>query len=1057
MRPITFIAFLCSSKAVLAQVNLYWEDFREKGASSACNTALLAPISSCPDELASEPNSRDFEESVLTSLCSTACSNSLTTYVNNVQSACGNWVYIDGVTDLAYSAVSLANYYVYGRTLNCLKDSQGIWCAKSTSETTPAPTGAAALCKECLLKNQQAILNSEFGYEDSLNADFSDIKSTCSVTGYPIIKPTPVILNSTTTHPAVTPTCLGTTIPIPSGANCTEISSKNRISTLNLLQANNLGEGCGNFPASGSLCLPDIGRCDVYRVKSNDTCNSVAYNLKQNVTAVMLQSWNPGIDHWCRNFDGGYFIGQDICVSNPYGPFTIPTVTDPGTSQISTASTVVPIPTSLAPNVNTRCGRYYQVSLGDNCNLVIQRNGISLEDFIFLNPMINSNCTNLWAGYNYCILPVGTITTYSGHPLSIQTNTAPPTMFDWNSLATTTEGPVATGTPIPLANGTRLDCAYYFGSTEYSKSCADAATQYGVKQEDIEQWNQELTPGTNCAFKIGYQYCVSIGDLVLPEKEEEGAFPAPGPVQNGVVSPCYQWAKNVNDSCTSFVNKKGVSLAHFKEWNPAVGSDCQNLWQDTWYCVWGPDYDGKDAWPQTGDLVTTLVPTPTSTTSRSTTTTPNIPGPTREGTTANCNKWALSNTSCENILSQNGITIAQFYAWNPTVNSDCTGMWPDYAYCVGVSGTTTSTTSRTTTTTSRVTTTSSGAIPGPTREGTIATCNKWRLSDTSCANILSQEGITIAQFYAWNPTVSSDCTGMWPDYAYCVGVSGGTTTSSRATTTSSEAIPGPTRDGTATNCTRWKLAKPTALLVALFTVLCRSETAWVTPHESFSSSVGVLGCKIDTNRVAYWPGSVDCNNLCVELSYEGRSVNLLRIDQSGGAFDVSYDAWNYLYTGYSASDRPTAGGAVAMQYKNVPTDQCRGLLKTQGKKLAFSAANSMNFLASCLEQPDSWVAKNYVLYNILDPICTWGCDEKCSLDWPAANQPSCPTTLGAPVQLKGMAVSNIQYVTGKTVDASTGQVSTSSSRSGSSPTGLRIPIIQIFQRFLITILVIFLF
>ncbi|KAF3078890.1 hypothetical protein TWF102_003220 [Orbilia oligospora] len=810
MRSKALLGFLCASKTALAQVNLYWEDFTQKGASTACNNALLAEVASCPDELASEPNSREFEESVLTSLCSTACGNSLAAYVSNVQSACGSWVYIDGVTDLAYSAVSLANYYVYGRTLNCIKDSEGDWCAKSTTETTPAPTGVAALCKECLLKNQQAILNNEFGYEDSLDEDFSAIKSSCSVTGYPIVKPSPVILNTTTTHPEVTPTCLGTTIPIPSGANCTEISSANRISTLNLLQANNLGEGCGNFPTSGSLCLPDIGRCDVYRVQAGDTCNGVAYGLNQGVTAVMLQSWNPGIDHWCRNFDSGYFIGQDICVSNPYGVFTIPVVTDPGTSQISTASTVVPIPTSLAPDVNTRCGRYYQVVSGDNCNLVVQRNGISMEDFIFLNPMINSNCTNLWAGYNYCILPVGTITTYSGHPLSIETNTAPPITYDWDLLPTVTEPPESTATPMPLANGTRLDCAYYFGSSEYSKSCSDAAAQYGVKQEEIEQWNQGLTPGSGCNFAIGYQYCVSLGDLVLPEKEEPKAFPAPGPVQEGVVSPCFLWAetKTGDDDCAGFTIKIGVSLAHFKEWNPAVGPDCQNLWADTWYCVWGPDYDGGDAWTQTGELATTYVPspTPTTTSSRTTTTTPNIPGPTRGGTAENCTKWVLADTSCANILSENGITITQFYAWNPTVNSDCSGMWGSYAYCVSVSGTSTTTTSHTTTTTSIVTTTSSGAIPGPTREGTIATCNKWRLSDTSCANILAQEGITIAQFYGWNPTVNSDCTGMWPDYAYCVGVSSATTTTSRVTTTNSAAIPGPTREGTATNCIRWRLA-----------------------------------------------------------------------------------------------------------------------------------------------------------------------------------------------------------------------------------------------------------
>ncbi|KAK8069074.1 hypothetical protein PG994_005690 [Apiospora phragmitis] len=96
-----------------------------------------------------------------------------------------------------------------------------------------------------------------------------------------------------------------------------------------------------------------------------------------------------------------------------------------------------------------------------------------------------------------------------------------------------------------------------------------------------------------------------------------------------------------------------------------------------------------------------------------------------------------------------------------------------------------------------------------------------------------------------------------------------------------------------------------------------SGTVWATPHDSYSSSVGVLGCKVDTNRIAYWPSAVSCDALCVELSYGGRSVKLLKVDQSGGAYDVSYDAWNYLYTGHGARGQPAAGGAVAMQYRDL--------------------------------------------------------------------------------------------------------------------------------------------
>ncbi|KAI4863645.1 hypothetical protein F4820DRAFT_368128 [Hypoxylon rubiginosum] len=201
-----------------------------------------------------------------------------------------------------------------------------------------------------------------------------------------------------------------------------------------------------------------------------------------------------------------------------------------------------------------------------------------------------------------------------------------------------------------------------------------------------------------------------------------------------------------------------------------------------------------------------------------------------------------------------------------------------------------------------------------------------------------------------------------------------------------------------------------------------SGTVWVTPHDSYSSSIGVLGCKIDTNRVAYWPGAVDCDRICVSLAYEDRSVHLLRVDQSQGAYDVSFDAWNYLYTGRSAAEQPTAGGAVAMQYADADPAACADLLHTDGGGLPLSAANSMNFLASCLARPDSWVAKNHVLYNILDPICAWGHDEVCTLDWPSANQATCPSSLGDPAALTSAPVYNIRYPSGQTVVASSGEV-----------------------------------
>lgn len=212
-----------------------------------------------------------------------------------------------------------------------------------------------------------------------------------------------------------------------------------------------------------------------------------------------------------------------------------------------------------------------------------------------------------------------------------------------------------------------------------------------------------------------------------------------------------------------------------------------------------------------------------------------------------------------------------------------------------------------------------------------------------------------------------------------------------------------------------------ALLLAL-TSSAAAKSVSATPHDKYSSSVGVLGCKINTNRVAYWPGSIDCDNICVKLTYEGRSVNLLRIDQSGGAYDISYDAWAYLQTGKSATDKPITGGGVAMEYEEVDASECADLIYTKGSKLPLSASNSINYLTSCLDQPNSWVAKNHVLYNICDAICTLGYDETCKLDLSTSNQPSCPHTLGLQDELTSAPVYDIAYESGDTVNAGTGEV-----------------------------------
>ncbi|KAJ4288765.1 hypothetical protein N0V88_007301 [Collariella sp. IMI 366227] len=180
----------------------------------------------------------------------------------------------------------------------------------------------------------------------------------------------------------------------------------------------------------------------------------------------------------------------------------------------------------------------------------------------------------------------------------------------------------------------------------------------------------------------------------------------------------------------------------------------------------------------------------------------------------------------------------------------------------------------------------------------------------------------------------------------------------------------------------------TFVLTMLAASVASATAISVTPHEEYSSSVGVLDCKINTNCVAYWPGAVDCTKICVRVTYNGRYIDLLCIDQSGGAYDIFYNAWNY-----------------------------RGYMT--GGKLAFSAANSMNFISHCLEKPDSWVAKSHELRNIHDPVCHWGYDEPCTLNLATVNnQPKCsPHDLSAIGPRMPDTVKNIEYSSGKEVFA----------------------------------------
>lgn len=79
------------------------------------------------------------------------------------------------------------------------------------------------------------------------------------------------------------------------------------------------------------------------------------------------------------------------------------------------AEAPVPVPTNIVQNINVHCSKYHETKTGDTCALITQRQRISLKDLRFLNPDLDTDCTNLMPGYSYCVKPVGNIKTYDGY------------------------------------------------------------------------------------------------------------------------------------------------------------------------------------------------------------------------------------------------------------------------------------------------------------------------------------------------------------------------------------------------------------------------------------------------------------------------------------------------------------------------------------------------------------------------------------------------------------------------------------------------------------------
>ncbi|KAG8164807.1 hypothetical protein KVR01_005082 [Diaporthe batatas] len=582
----------------------------------------------------------------LSSICTSDCLQSLESLINTQQTSCAQDVI--EVSSLDYPVTATADTLMWTYNYTCRRDAtSGAFCAP-VFDSWADGNASDQSCSDCVLGTFQIQLSNTLGWDDELAANFSSLTQSCQATGYAVTSPPPNYINATqtatatatTSSPTAARSCAATYV-VQAGDDCHSISTSQRVSTSEMLYNNNLEAGCTHFPAAGAqLCMPPS--CDVYTVQANDTCWSIvdSYTTPEagkQFTISQLISWNVDISPGCDNLP--LLEGSQICVTFP-GDNASGNGTVTATAPASTA-TVAPVPGNVVEGTNTQCGKYYEVRGGDTCASVTQIQGISLADFYFLNPEVNStSCNNLFLGYSYCVQAVGDISTYAGYG----------------------------GRPTNPCVG---------GSTTGAASCY--ATTYASATDG---WT---FPAINSTSTTASNYSSIAVTSVSAYPITATPNPTPTPYQSLMVNGCTRFYNVASgDTCFDIAQRWSLSLENqLYAWNPDLGSDCSGLQLGVYICValgtTSPTATGSTS-SGPGSVTATTTSAPPTTTSAAA-----APGPTQAGISSDCNKWVMQQDGiyCYDMAANAGISLNCLYQMNPALNGDCSGLWAGYAYCIG--------------------------------------------------------------------------------------------------------------------------------------------------------------------------------------------------------------------------------------------------------------------------------------------------------------------------------------------------------------------------------------
>ncbi|KAL3477066.1 hypothetical protein BJX99DRAFT_257753 [Aspergillus californicus] len=485
--------------------------------------------------------------------------------------------------------------------------------------------------------------------------------------------------------------------------------------------------------------------------------------------ARMLES-----EYGRSRFSDEGFASQLSSCGVPATSYLYTTPTSTGAATTSTGS-----PSALPTSTGRVCsGDSYTVAETDTCKSIAAANSIPLGTFLADNS-IDQNCTTLRTGSEVCLSPAC-------------------------SLHTVTDGDTCKS--IIAGKGYYMNQFLSWNPTIH-RNCDNLPPMVGqgvcISPPGSTEWDVVTTNRTS-----------TMTFTLFPGDWETG--PAPTPITTEVSYPSIPTDFiTVTSTVTVNQTEQGI-LDDYMKYCPIGNSDYDNGFQ--WidlsedcqeilepYCT--PDIYAPS--PSSTHFPDSCTPARASATATSGTPTPtptsSIPSPTMPGTAANCNKFHLvvDGDGCADLAAAYDMSLDDFYTWNPGVGEDCRTLKTEYYVCVGVS----SSSSASTSISPPTTTTSSDSAPSPTLDGTTSDCNKYHLIEEGdgCYDLAAEYGISLDNFYTWNPGVGNDCSTLKAEYYVCVGVLGSIASTSSATTstTTSGSAPSPTLGGTATDCNNY--------------------------------------------------------------------------------------------------------------------------------------------------------------------------------------------------------------------------------------------------------------